>query len=128
MASPKNLRHLTTTEAARLSGFSQQTIVRCFDNGSIKGYRIPESKFRRIPAKGLLLFVYGIEGYPADSKKRVWARLEAQGLLDEINEFNWREFDAAGMLEEISDSLRAKLTTKGILKPQQSEGGVTNDT
>ena len=40
----------TTGEAAKICKVSQQTIIRCFDNGQLKGFRVPgSSKFRRIP-------------------------------------------------------------------------------
>ena len=40
----------TTGEAAKICKVSQQTIIRCFDNGQLKGFRVPGSRFRRIPA------------------------------------------------------------------------------
>jgi CheY-like chemotaxis protein len=39
----------TTGEAADLCSLSQQTIIRCFDSGRLRGFRIPGSKFRKIP-------------------------------------------------------------------------------
>jgi excisionase family DNA binding protein len=47
----------TTGEAARLCGVSQQTIIRCFDAGRLDGFRVPGSKFRRIPRDALLRFM-----------------------------------------------------------------------
>ena len=41
----------TTGEAAKICKVSQQTIIRCFDNGQLKGFRVPGSRFRRIPAR-----------------------------------------------------------------------------
>lgn len=43
----------TTGEAAEICKLSQQTIIRCFDNGQLKGFRVPGSKFRRIPHESL---------------------------------------------------------------------------
>jgi len=48
---------LTTGEAAGLCGVSQQTIIRCFDSGRIEGFRIPGSRFRRIPRHNLIKFM-----------------------------------------------------------------------
>lgn len=48
---------LTPKEAARLCGLSSQTITRAFDAGRLKGYRVPGSKFRRIPRAELLRFM-----------------------------------------------------------------------
>ena len=39
----------TTGEAAKVCKVSQQTIIRCFDSGQLKGFRVPGSRFRRIP-------------------------------------------------------------------------------
>ena len=47
----------TTGQAAAICKLSQQTIIRCFDNGRFKGFRVPGSKFRRIPRDALLKFM-----------------------------------------------------------------------
>jgi excisionase family DNA binding protein len=47
----------TTGEAAELCNVSQQTIIRCFDNGRLQGFRVPGSRFRRIPREDLLRFM-----------------------------------------------------------------------
>ena len=51
----------TTGEAARVCGVSQQTIIRCFDSGKLKGFRVPGSRFRRIPRADLLVFMQANE-------------------------------------------------------------------
>jgi excisionase family DNA binding protein len=47
----------TTGEAAEVCKVSQQTIIRCFDAGRLKGFRIPGSRFRRIPRESLIEFM-----------------------------------------------------------------------
>jgi excisionase family DNA binding protein len=47
----------TTGEAARICKVSQQTIIRCFDSGQLKGFRVPGSRFRRIPREALYRFM-----------------------------------------------------------------------
>jgi two-component system, OmpR family, response regulator len=47
----------TTGEAAEACKLSQQTIIRCFDAGQIDGFRVPGSKFRRIPRTALIKFM-----------------------------------------------------------------------
>ncbi|MEZ6243876.1 MAG: response regulator [Phycisphaerales bacterium] len=47
----------TTGEAAKICKVSQQTIIRCFDSGRLQGFRVPGSKFRRIPREELLRFM-----------------------------------------------------------------------
>jgi excisionase family DNA binding protein len=47
----------TTGEAADICSLSQQTIIRCFDSGRLRGFRIPGSRFRKIPRESLLKFM-----------------------------------------------------------------------
>ena len=47
----------TTGEAADVCKVSQQTIIRCFDSGRLKGFRVPGSRFRRIPREALIAFM-----------------------------------------------------------------------
>jgi len=47
----------TTGEAAQLCKVSQQTIIRCFDSGRLNGFRVPGSRFRRIPREELMRFM-----------------------------------------------------------------------
>jgi len=47
----------TTGEAAEICRVSQQTIIRCFDSGRLEGFRVPGSKFRRIPRQSLIRFM-----------------------------------------------------------------------
>jgi len=56
----------TTGEAAKICKVSQQTIIRCFDNGSLKGFRVPGSRFRRIPRDQLYIFMKE-NGIPTDA-------------------------------------------------------------
>jgi len=50
-------RVFTTGEVAVLCGLSQQTVIRCFDAGRITGFKVPGSRFRRIPREELLRFM-----------------------------------------------------------------------
>jgi excisionase family DNA binding protein len=56
----------TTGEAADVCKVSQQTIIRCFDSGRLKGFRVPGSRFRRIPRESLLQFMRD-NGIPPDA-------------------------------------------------------------
>lgn len=47
----------TTGEAADICRISQQTIIRCFDSGRLRGFRVPGSRFRRIPRDELIRFM-----------------------------------------------------------------------
>lgn len=56
----------TTGEAAKICKVSQQTIIRCFDSGQLKGFRVPGSRFRRIPREALYRFMKD-NGIPTDA-------------------------------------------------------------
>lgn len=56
----------TTGEAAKICKVSQQTIIRCFDSGQLKGFRVPGSRFRRIPRDILFKFMKD-NGIPTDA-------------------------------------------------------------
>lgn len=47
----------TTGEVADICGVSLQTVIRCFDAGKIEGFRVPGSKFRKIPRRSLIKFM-----------------------------------------------------------------------
>ena len=40
----------TTGEAAKICKVSQQTIIRCFDSGQLKGFRVPGGAGLQTPA------------------------------------------------------------------------------
>ena len=56
----------TTGEAAKICKVSQQTVIRCFDSGQLKGFRVPGSRFRRIPREHLFAFMRE-NGIPTDA-------------------------------------------------------------
>lgn len=47
----------TTGQVAKICNLSQQTIIRCFDSGKIDGFRVPGSRFRRVPHESLMRFL-----------------------------------------------------------------------
>ncbi len=48
---------LTTGEVAKICNVAPRTVSKWFDGGQLKGYRIPGSKDRRIPAAQLIQFM-----------------------------------------------------------------------
>ncbi|MCZ6445064.1 MAG: response regulator [Planctomycetota bacterium] len=75
----------TTGEAAEICKVSQQTIIRCFDNGRLHGFRVPGSRFRRIPRGELLRFMKAndipIDGLES-TRKRVLVVDDDEQILD----------------------------------------------
>jgi excisionase family DNA binding protein len=65
----------TTGEAAEICRVSQQTIIRCFDSGKLEGFRVPGSKFRRIPQASLFKFMKDnkipLDGFKSSGKIKV---------------------------------------------------------
>ena len=78
----------TTGEAAKVCKVSQQTIIRCFDNGQLKGFRVPGSKFRRIPREALYKFMKD-NGIPTDAlesgKRKVLLVDDDPEIVETIN-------------------------------------------
>jgi excisionase family DNA binding protein len=67
-------RVFTTGEAAEICKVSQQTIIRCFDAGRLQGFRVPGSKFRRIPRDELIRFMR-TNNIPTDALEGVHKRI-----------------------------------------------------
>ncbi|BAM04899.1 response regulator [Phycisphaera mikurensis] len=57
MPSTRTKEILTTGEVAKICSVAPRTVSKWFDNGSLKGYRIPGSKDRRIPMAQLVRFM-----------------------------------------------------------------------
>lgn len=55
MAKGKNV--LTTGDVAKICNVAPRTVSKWFDNGQLRGYRIPGSKDRRIPVSELIRFM-----------------------------------------------------------------------
>ena len=79
----------TTGEAAKICKVSQQTIIRCFDSGQLKGFRVPGSRFRRIPRESLYRFMKD-NGIPTDAlesgRRRILIVDDDQAVVDLIAE------------------------------------------
>lgn len=75
----------TTGEAAEICKVSQQTIIRCFDSGRLAGFRVPGSKFRRIPRAELIKFMKVNDipiGLLDHGKKRILVVDDDRAILD----------------------------------------------
>jgi excisionase family DNA binding protein len=63
MAKSKNI--LTTGDVAKICHVAPRTVSKWFDNGQLRGYRIPGSKDRRIPMNELIRFMK-VHNMPTD--------------------------------------------------------------
>src|SRR4029077_2637742 len=57
MSTTKMKDVLTTGEVAKICNVAPRTVSKWFDSGSLKGYRIPGSRDRRIPSSELMKFM-----------------------------------------------------------------------
>jgi two-component system, OmpR family, response regulator len=109
----------TTGEAAKICKVSQQTIIRCFDNGTLKGFRVPGSRFRRIPRDQLFAFMRD-NGIPTDAlesgKRKVLIVDDDQELVELMEDAFARDgrfeirtanngFDAGMLVKEFEPDL-----------------------
>ena len=109
----------TTGEVAKICRVSQQTIIRCFDNGTLRGFRVPGSRFRRIPRDQLYAFMRD-NGIPTDAmesgKRKVLIVDDDQelvelltGVFDRDGRFDIRTanngFDAGMLVNEFRPDL-----------------------
>ncbi|HWA99720.1 MAG TPA: response regulator [Pirellulales bacterium] len=109
----------TTGEAAKICKVSQQTIIRCFDSGQLKGFRVPGSRFRRIPRDQLYNFMRD-NGIPTDAlesgKRKVLVVDDDQDLVELITDVLEKDgrfevrvanngFDAGMMVKEYHPDL-----------------------
>jgi len=109
----------TTGEAAKICKVSQQTIIRCFDSGQLKGFRVPGSRFRRIPREQLYTFMRD-NGIPTDAlesgKRKILIVDDDEELVELISDVLERDgrfdvrsanngFDAGMMVKEYRPDL-----------------------
>lgn len=103
----------TTGEAASVCRVSQQTIIRCFDNGRLQGFRVPGSKFRRIPRDELLRFMRD-NNIPTDalegSRRRILVVDDDAQIVDLLHEMLKR--DSRFEIQSASNGYDAGLLTE----------------
>ncbi len=79
----------TTGEVAQICKVSQQTVIRCFDSGRLQGFRVPGSRFRRIPRESLIDFMKSNQ-IPMDhletGKKRVLVVDDDEAVVEMFSE------------------------------------------
>lgn len=76
----ENRELFTTGQAAEICRISQQTIIRCFDSGKLQGFRVPGSRFRRIPRDSLIRFMKE-NGIPLDNLFKTQAAQKIKVLV-----------------------------------------------
>ena len=102
--------YLSTGDAAKRVKVSQQTIIRAFDEGRLKGQRIPGSKFRRISTDSLYRMMRR-EQYPVELRAAVDSRFrvlilgetstdEQQELLERLSRLEGTRLLFGGSLSD----------------------------
>ena len=91
-----NIKDLyTASEAAEICRVSQQNIIRCFDSGKLEGFRVPGSKFRRIPRASLVKFMkennIPLDGLKSSGKTRVLVVDDDPTIVELISEVLTRD-------------------------------------
>jgi excisionase family DNA binding protein len=103
----------TTGEVADVCRISQQTVIRCFDSGRLQGFRVPGSRFRRIPRDSLIRFMRE-NGIPLDQlkvgKKRVLVVDDEPAMVEMLVEL--LERDGRFEVQTASTGFDAGLRTK----------------
>ncbi|MCH8804632.1 MAG: response regulator [Planctomycetes bacterium] len=103
----------STGEVAQVCKVSQQTIIRCFDSGKLKGFRVPGSRFRRIPRDSLIQFMKDNE-IPLDQlelgKKRVLVVDDDPAIVEMLVEL--LERDGRFEVQTASTGFEAGIRTK----------------
>ncbi len=102
----------STGEVARICNLSQQTIIRCFDAGKLKGFRVPGSRFRRIPRESLIQFMRenGIPTGRLTPRKKILIVDDDEELLQVLTDFF--EQDARFELRSASTGFTAGVATR----------------
>lgn len=95
----------TTGEVARICNISQQTVIRLFDKGRLQGFRVPGSRFRRIPRQQLIAFM-----------KDNGISLKRLGLTE-------RRILVVDDDEEIANMLKELMTREGIYEVRVGSTG-----
>ncbi len=94
MADFRNKTVFTTGEVADICKVSQQTVIRCFDSGRLKGFRVPGSRFRRIPRDALIAFMKN-NSIPLDQlesgRKRVLVVDDDEAIVEMFTELLERD-------------------------------------
>jgi len=81
----------TTGQVAEICGCSAKTVAKWFDDGKIKGHRIPGTQDRRIPHEHLAEFLRRsgserlLPGHRVPAKTTYYAKIELMGWEDREN-------------------------------------------
>jgi len=94
MADERTKTVFTTGEVAEICKVSQQTVIRCFDTGRLNGFRVPGSRFRRIPRDSLVAFMKNNQ-IPMDQldngRRRVLVVDDDEAIVEMFNELLERD-------------------------------------
>jgi excisionase family DNA binding protein len=105
----------TSGEVARICNVSSPTVIKWIDTGTLKGFRIPGSKARRVAKKDLLAFM-NEHGMPLDKLEGIKTKILV--IDDDVNFCNMlkREFELDGSFDAliIQNAFRAGAMLEGF--------------
>jgi two-component system response regulator RpaA len=81
----------TTGEAARICNVTIRTVIKWFESGELKGFKIPNSRDRRIPSENLIEFMkkheIPLNRLDLDNRKRILIADDEEGILFVLKQF-----------------------------------------
>lgn len=81
----------TTGEVARICNVTIRTVIKWFESGELEGFKIPNSRDRRIPRDSLITFMkkHGIplKNIDLDNRKRILIADDEEGIIFVLKKF-----------------------------------------
>ncbi|MBU0755806.1 MAG: response regulator [Planctomycetes bacterium] len=84
-------RVYTTGDVARICNVTIRTVIKWFESGELKGFKIPNSRDRRIPRENLIAFMqkHGmpLQNIDLDNRRRILVADDEDGILFVLKKF-----------------------------------------
>ncbi len=106
----------TTGDVARICRVTINTVVKWFDTGELKGYRIPSSKARRVPRRNLIAFMKKFN-FPMDEIAAYKVRILVVDSDTRTRNLIKKAFSDSEkfLLKEATSGFEAGILTKNLL-------------
>jgi excisionase family DNA binding protein len=81
----------TTGEVARICNVTIRTVIKWFESGELEGFKIPNSRDRRIPRESLIAFMkkhkMPLAQLDLDNRKRILVADDEEGIITVLKKF-----------------------------------------